>query len=62
MAGFRAHVLGDELVQGELLALDPVAFAERASVIAAREGLTVTPAEIDEAVGEARRTWLERWV
>jgi hypothetical protein len=55
-------VLGDELLQGELLALDPVAFAERASVIAAREGWTVTPAEIDDALRAARRRWLERWV
>jgi hypothetical protein len=62
MAGFGAHVLGDERLQGELLALDPVVFAQQASAIADREGWTVTPAEIDDALRAARRRWLERWV
>ena len=62
VAGFRVHVLGDQRLQHVLLALDPVTFAEHASAIAAREGWTVTPAEIDEAVRQARRAWRERWV
>jgi hypothetical protein len=62
LAGFRAHVLDDERLQDELLAVDPGVFAERTSAIAAREGWTVSPAELDDALRSARREWLERWV
>jgi hypothetical protein len=62
LVGFRAQVLGDQRLQAELLALDPAEFAGGASVIAAREGWAVSAAEIDDAVGEARRAWRERWV
>ena len=55
MAEFRAQVLGDERLQEELLALDPGAFARQASAIAVRAGWSVTPAEIDAAVRDARR-------
>ena len=62
MAGFRAQVLGDERLQQELLALDPVTFAESASAVAVREGWSLTPADVEAAVGQARREWFERWV
>jgi hypothetical protein len=62
MAGFRAQVLDDGRLQDELLAIDPGVFAQEASAIAAREGWTVSPAELDDALRAARREWLERWV
>jgi hypothetical protein len=62
LVGFQAQVLGDQQLQDELLALDPAEFTGGASAIAAREGWAVSAAEIDEAVGEARRAWLRRWV
>jgi len=55
-------VLDDERLQEELLAVDPGLFAEQASAIAAREGWSVSPAELDDALRAARRAWLERWV
>jgi hypothetical protein len=62
LVGFRAQVLDDQQLQAELLALDPAEFAGGTSAIAAREGWAVSAAEIDDAIGEARRAWLRRWV
>ena len=62
MAGFRAQVLDDGRLQDELLAIDPGVFAQKVSAIAAREGWTVSPAELDDALRSALREWLERWV
>ena len=55
-------MLDDERLQDELLAVDPGVFAERTSAIAAREGWTVSSAELDDALRSALREWLERWV
>jgi hypothetical protein len=60
---FRAHVLGIDALQRELLAqVDAATFPAAVAAVAAREGFTVSEADVSDAIGAARRAWLERWV
>jgi hypothetical protein len=62
LAAFVDATLDDPPVRSELLPLRGAAFADRLVTLAAERGVTVSGADVDEALRQARRTWWERWV
>lgn len=60
---FRQLVLQDAALQRQLQQVEDLKeFASLAIALAARHALEITPADLDVALREARRAWLERWI
>jgi hypothetical protein len=60
---FRSLVLRDETLQLRLSGLpNAEVFQEAVLIAAAEQGLDFTSVELQQALGEARRSWIERWV
>ena len=60
---FIRLVLDDECLQRELRAVtQPSAFPTAVADAAGQRGCAVTPEDVQAALREARRSWLERWV
>jgi hypothetical protein len=56
-------VLADEALQRQLLATpDRAAFVDAVVAVSAERDLDVSPADVDDALRAAHRSWLERWV
>jgi hypothetical protein len=60
---FRLLVFDDESLQRELRNLsDRDLFLAQAVELARARGLSVHETDVEEALGDARRRWLERWI
>jgi hypothetical protein len=56
-------VLADETLQRRLLATpERPAFIDAVVSLSAERDLDVSPADVDDALRAAHRSWLERWV
>ena len=59
----RERVFDDPALQQRLRGLgSKQVFAARLVEVAAEEGLDLTLEEVDEALTQARREWVERWL
>lgn len=60
---FREHVLGDPALQLRLRGLGGKdEFVARVVELAAEAGFDLTPDQVEAALNQARREWLERWI
>ena len=59
---FRQHVLGNASLQARLRGLGRDEFVGRVVELAAEAGFELTPDEVEAALNQARREWLERWI
>ena len=60
---FRRLVLVDQALQAELRRITSRdRFVARAVEAAGERGIRLLPADVDEALRESRREWLERWI
>ncbi|MDX6228924.1 MAG: hypothetical protein QOI76_2314 [Frankiales bacterium] len=62
LATLLASAVDDERVRERLLPLRQQDFTDSLIAVAAERGLVVEPADVEAAIGSARRTWWERWV
>lgn len=61
--GFRAVVLADLDVQRRLRDVnDPEEFVRAVVELAEQAGFEVTAQDVDGAMLDGRRTWIERWI
>jgi hypothetical protein len=59
----RVAVLDQPELQARLLAHDdPKTFAAAVVGLSGELGFDVSEADVDRAIGEARRAWFERWI
>lgn len=60
---FREIVFADKSLQRELYEIEqPDRFAERIKELAVERSLTVGDDDIQEAMRQARKEWIERWI
>jgi len=60
---FREIVFADRGLQRELYEIEqPDRFAERIKELATERSLSVADEDIQEAMQQARREWIERWI
>lgn len=60
---FREIVFADKSLQRELYGIEqPDCFAERIKELAVERSLTVGDDDIQEAMRQARKEWIERWI
>jgi hypothetical protein len=62
MDRLRDIVLSDIELQSRLLAIDPASFVTEVVAIAAEHDMRIVATDVESALVDARRTWLERWI
>jgi len=60
---FRLHVLSDQVLQEQLRATrDWPEFVSRSQQLAAERGYRISTRDLERALQDGRRAWLERWL
>ena len=60
---FRDHVLADTELQSELRNVgDKMKFIHRVIATVESKGFDVTADDVEEALKQGRRAWIERWI
>jgi hypothetical protein len=59
---FRERVLADPALQARLRGLPRAQFVASVVAVAGETGHDLAPDDVEAALTEARREWLERWI
>ena len=60
---FRDYVLADSELQSELrIVVDKIKFIQVVTATAVSKGFDVTADDVEEALKQGRRAWIERWI